>query len=61
MVQERRDRKAKMTTDVKVDGEGFLAKVRGRNNLYAFGYSTEEALKELGNVIEMIADYNWSK
>ena len=46
-----------MTIDVKKDGAGFLAKVRGRDNFFAFGSSKAEALKELGNVIEMIVDY----
>ena len=46
-----------MAIEVNKDGEGFLAKICGRDNLYAFGFTKEEALKELGNVTEMIADY----
>lgn len=46
-----------MTIDVRKDGEGFLAKVRGQDGLYSFGYSKAEALKELGNVVDMIMDY----
>ncbi len=46
-----------MTIEVRKDGEGFLTKVRGRDNLFAFGYSKAEALKELGNVVGMITDY----
>ena len=47
-----------MKIEVKADGEGFLAKVRGRQNLFAFGYSEEEALQELGNVVDMVMDYH---
>jgi len=46
--------KEKMTVDVKRDGEGFLAKVRGEENLYAFAFSKADALRELGNVVEMV-------
>jgi hypothetical protein len=45
-----------MTVEVKRDGEGFLAKVCGGDNLFSFGFSESEALKELGNGVEMIAD-----
>lgn len=43
---------------VRDDGEGYLARVRGSDNLYAFGLSREEALDELSNVIEMTMDYH---
>lgn len=43
---------------VKEDGEGFLARVRGSDNLYAYGLTREEALNELSNVIEMTMDYH---
>ena len=46
-----------MPIEVKKDGEGFLAKICGRDNLYAFGFTKKEALKELGNVLKMITDY----
>ena len=47
-----------MKIEVKQDGDGYLAKVRGQTNLFAFGYSEEEALKELANVVDMIMDYH---
>ena len=47
-----------MKIEVKPDGDGFLAKVRGRKNLFAFGYSEEETLKELGNVVDMVMDFH---
>ena len=47
-----------MKIEVKQDGDAFLAKVRGRKNLFAFGYSEEEALRELGNVVDMVMDYH---
>jgi predicted RNase H-like HicB family nuclease len=47
-----------MKIDVKPDGDGYLAKVRGRKNLFAFGYSVDEALRELENVVNMMMDYH---
>lgn len=47
-----------MKTIIEKDGEGFLAKVEGHPNLFAFGYSEKEALVELKNVVEMILDYH---
>ncbi len=47
-----------MKIEVKQDGDGYLAKVRGRKNLFAFGYSEKEALQELGNVVDMMMDYH---
>ena len=43
---------------VKADGEGYLARVRGSDNLYAYGVSREEALDELSHVIDMTMDYH---
>lgn len=43
---------------VKEDGEGFLARVRGSDNLFAYGLTREEALDELSGVIEMTMDYH---
>lgn len=43
---------------VKEDGEGYLARVRGSNNLYAYGLTKDEALEELSNVIDMTMDYH---
>ncbi len=47
-----------MKTIIEKDGDGFLAKVEGHKNLFAFGYSEKEALIELKNVVEMILDYH---
>ena len=47
-----------MKIDVKPDGEGYLAKVRGRKNLFAFGHSEQEALNELAHVVDMVMDYH---
>ena len=46
-----------MKTTIEKDGEGYLAKVDGHQNLFAFAYSEKEALMELKNVVEMIMDY----
>ena len=43
---------------VKEDGEGFLARVRGSNNLFAYGLTKDEALEELSNVIDMTMDFH---
>ena len=43
---------------VKEDGEGFLARVRGSDNLFAYGLTREEPLDELSGVIEMTMDYH---
>ena len=43
---------------VKEDGEGYLARVRGSMNLFAYGLTKEEALEELANVIDMTMDFH---
>lgn len=46
-----------MTIDIKPDGDGYLAEVReAKDVLYAFGYTEQEALRELSCVVEMVAD-----
>ena len=40
------------------DGDGYLAKIKGHKNLFAFAYSEKEAFIELENVVEMIMDYH---
>ena len=45
-----------MKITIEKDGQGFLAKVIGTDELYAFGFTQQEAIKELSNVIEMVAD-----
>ncbi|SHN90346.1 hypothetical protein BHECKSOX_534 [Bathymodiolus heckerae thiotrophic gill symbiont] len=47
-----------MKTIVKKDGDGYLAKVEGYQNLFAFAYSEKEAVIELKNVVEMMMDYH---
>ncbi len=47
-----------MKTIIEKDGDGYLARVDGHQNLYAFAYSEKEALIELKNVVEMIMDYH---
>ena len=42
---------------IKKDGEGYLAKIKDHQNLFAFAYSKKEAIRELNNVVEMIMDY----
>ncbi|ACF13897.1 hypothetical protein Ctha_1435 [Chloroherpeton thalassium ATCC 35110] len=43
---------------IEKDGEGYLAKIEGHENLFAFAYSEKEAIIELKNVVEMIMDYH---
>lgn len=43
---------------VKEDGEGYLARVRGSENLFAYGLTKDEALDELSGVIDMTMDYH---
>ncbi len=47
-----------MKTIIEKDGDGYLAKVEGHQNLFAFAYSEKEAIMELKNVVEMIMDYH---
>jgi len=47
-----------MKTIIEKDGDGYLAKVEGHQNLFAFAYSEKEAMMELRNVVEMIMDYH---
>ena len=43
------------------DGDGYLARVEGRQNLFAFAYTKKDAVIELKNVVEMIMDYHLEK
>lgn len=43
---------------LKEDGEGFLAKVKGSETLFAFGFSKQEALDELLSVVDMTMDFH---
>ena len=47
-----------MEIEVKKDGDGFLARVREQDNLFAFAYTKDEAISELKNVVEMIMDFH---
>jgi hypothetical protein len=42
---------------VRKDGEGYLARVNGSDNLFAYGLTKQEVLDELSGVIEMSNDY----
>lgn len=39
-----------MKIELAKDKDGYTAKVAGRKNLFAFGYTKQEALEELGSV-----------
>ena len=42
---------------IKKDGEWYIAEIKWRKSLYAFGYTQEEAIKELKNVVDMMVEY----
>ncbi|MFA7717205.1 MAG: hypothetical protein WC875_00635 [Candidatus Absconditabacterales bacterium] len=46
-----------MNIVIRKDGEGYIAEIKGKKALYAFGYSEEEAVNELKNVVDMMVDY----
>ncbi len=43
---------------VKKDGEGYLARVQGSANLFAYGLTRDQALEELSGVVDMTMDYH---
>ncbi len=43
---------------VKEDGDGYLARVQGVDNLFAYGATKDEALDELCGVIDITMDYH---
>jgi predicted RNase H-like HicB family nuclease len=43
---------------IEKDGEGYLAKIDGHENLFAFAYSEKEAVRELKDVVEMMMDFH---
>jgi len=47
-----------MQITIEKDGDGYLAKVTGHPNLFAFAYSEAEAITELQNVVEMVMDFH---
>ena len=48
----------KINVVVEKDGDGYLAKVKGHQNLFAFAYTEKDAVIELKHVVEMIMDYS---
>ena len=42
---------------VRKDWEWYIAEVQWKENVYAFWYTEEEAVKELNNVVDMMLDY----
>ena len=42
---------------IKKDGEWYIAEVQWKPEVYAFWYTPQEAVKELGNVVDMMIDY----
>jgi len=46
-----------MWITIKKDWEWYIAEVEWKANLYAFGYTQEEAFNELKNVVDMMMDY----
>ena len=42
---------------VRRDWEWYIAEVQWKENVYAFWYTEEEAVKELNNVVDMMLDY----
>jgi predicted RNase H-like HicB family nuclease len=47
----------KHTINIYADGDGYIAEVEWYPYMYAFGYSEEEARKELYEVLSMLKDY----
>jgi predicted RNase H-like HicB family nuclease len=45
-----------MKVELAKDKDGYTAKIAGRKNLTAFGYSKQEALEELAGVVELELD-----
>ncbi len=50
--------KKNMHIITKKDGDGFIAEVEGKDNLFAFWETKQEALQELQHVIDMMIDYH---
>ncbi len=48
----------KINVVIEKDGDGYLARVEGNQNLFAFAYSEKDAVIELKNVVEMMMDYH---
>ncbi|MCB2264435.1 MAG: hypothetical protein LGR52_16080 [Candidatus Thiosymbion ectosymbiont of Robbea hypermnestra] len=48
----------KINVVIEKDGDGYLARVEGHQNLFAFAYTEKDAVIELKNVVEMVMDYH---
>jgi len=48
----------KINVVIEKDGDGYLARVEGHQNLFAFAYTEKKAVIELKNVVEMVMDYH---
>nr|VFJ67672.1 MAG: hypothetical protein BECKDK2373C_GA0170839_11686 [Candidatus Kentron sp. DK] len=48
----------KINVVLEKDGDGYLARVEGHQNLFAFAYTEKDAVIELKNVVEMVMDYH---
>lgn len=48
----------KINVVLEKDGDGYLARVEGHRNLFAFAYTEKDAVIELKNVVEMVMDYH---
>ena len=48
----------KINIIIEKDRDGYLAKIEGYHNLFAFAYSEKDAVTELKNVVEMMMDYH---
>nr|VFK19649.1 MAG: hypothetical protein BECKLPF1236B_GA0070989_118011 [Candidatus Kentron sp. LPFa] len=48
----------KINVVLEKDGDGYLARVEGHQNLFAFAYTEKDAFIELKNVVEMVMDYH---
>ncbi|MCF7847812.1 MAG: hypothetical protein K9M45_03090 [Kiritimatiellales bacterium] len=42
-----------MKVELARDKDGYTAKISGRKNLFAFGFTKQEALEELSGVVEL--------
>lgn len=46
---------------IEKDKDGYLARIEGHENLFAFAYSEKDAVSELKNVVEMMMDFHLEK
>ncbi len=48
----------KINIIIEKDEDGYLARIAGYQNLFAFAYTEKDAMTELKNVVEMMMDYH---